>query len=241
MGSGAYGAFRLGDFQVFNRALTADELDRTYNLYAYRYKNNQYTYWNGGEPNNSGNEDYTQFVSSGMWNDLGSANSLQYVIEFDYIVTTSAWTLYKTVYTNSSGYYSFSETYDPSKEYYLQFDIATPTTALTITDVISPTDIILAKVLRKAIHFNQYDVNGDGLITVSDSYSIVKRKNSTASTWPNVLLYTPAQYTSLTTGTTDLRSSVLGTSTITVNSPVSGTTSGNYYIIAPGYKGQVSY
>jgi hypothetical protein len=36
MGSGAYGAFRLGDFQVFDRALTSDEINRTYNLYAYR-------------------------------------------------------------------------------------------------------------------------------------------------------------------------------------------------------------
>mgnify|MGYP003351135664 FL=1 len=83
MGSGAYGAFRLGDVQFFNRAITADEIDRTYNLYAYRYKTNQYTNWNGGEPNNSGNEDYTQFVSGGKWNDLGSSASYQYVIEFD--------------------------------------------------------------------------------------------------------------------------------------------------------------
>ena len=103
MGSGAYGAFRLGDVQFFNRAITADEIDRTYNLYAYRYKTNQYTNWNGGEPNNSGNEDYTQFVSGGKWNDLGSSASYQYVIEFDYIVTTSSWAYYKTVYTNSSG------------------------------------------------------------------------------------------------------------------------------------------
>jgi hypothetical protein len=50
-----------------------------------------------------------------------------------------------------------------------------------------------------------------------------------------------AQFTSLTSGTTDLRSSILGVSSITINSPVSGTTTGNYYIIAPGYKGQVTY
>jgi hypothetical protein len=196
--------------------------------------------WNSGEPNNAGNEDYIQFVSGGKWNDLPNT-SLPYVLEFEYIVTTTSWALYKTVYTNSSGYYSFSEPYDPSKEYYIQMDVSSPTTLLTNTDIIAPTDIILSKILRKSIHYNQYDVNNDGAITVSDAYYINKKRNLTAPTWPSVYLYTPAQYNSLTTGTTDLRSSVLGVSTITINSPVSGTTTGNYYIIAPGYKGQVNY
>jgi hypothetical protein len=42
--------------------------------------------WNGGEPNNAGNEDYIQFVGGGKWNDLPNV-SLPYVLEFDYIVT----------------------------------------------------------------------------------------------------------------------------------------------------------
>ena len=28
-----------------------------------------WSYWNGGEPNNAGNEDYIQFVGGGRWND----------------------------------------------------------------------------------------------------------------------------------------------------------------------------
>jgi hypothetical protein len=54
-------------------------------------------------------------------------------------------------------------------------------------------------------------------------------------------IFTTTQYTSLTTGTTDLRSTIPGVSSITINTPVSGTTTGNYYLIAPGYKGQVTY
>jgi len=200
-----------------------------------------YTSWNPGEPNNSGNEDYVQFVGGGKWNDLPNNYSLPYVLEFEYIVTTTAWAFYKTVYTNSSGYYSFNEPYDPSKEYYIQLDAITPTTTLTSIDIVAPTDVILSKIARKSIHFNQYDVNGDNTISISDSYSIVKKKNTTSTYWPNIYLYTPTQYTSLTTGTTDLRSSILGVSSITINSPASGTTTGNYYIIAPGFKGQVSY
>ena len=241
LGSGAYGNFRLGDFQVFSRALTADELDRTYNLYAYRYKTNQYTNWNPGEPNNSSNEDYTQFVGGGMWNDLNSGSVYQYVIEFDYIMDYTPWVLYKTVYTNSSGYYSINESSNPAVEWYVQLDVSNPTTSLSITDILAPVDVILGKVAKKSIQWNQFDTNGDGKITVSDCYYINKKINSTASTWPSIYLYTSTQYSSLTTGTTNLKSSVIGTNSITITSPVSGTTTGNYYIIAPGYKGQVSY
>jgi len=200
-----------------------------------------YTSWNPGEPNNSGNEDYVQFVGGGKWNDLPNNVNLPYVLEFEYIVTTTAWAFYKTVYTNSSGYYSFSEAYDPSKEYYIQLDVMNPATTLLLADIIAPTDIILSKISRKSIHYNLYDVNGDNTISISDAYFINKKRYAMALSWPGIYLYTPSQYTSLTTGTTDLRSSVLGVSSITINSPVSGTTTGNYYIIAPGFKGQVSY
>jgi hypothetical protein len=53
-------------------------------------------------------------------------------------------------------------------------------------------------------------------------------------------LYTSAQYTTLTTNTSDMRSTIPGVSSITINSPVSGG-SQNYYLIAPGYKTTVNY
>jgi hypothetical protein len=240
MGSGAYGAFRLGDFQVFDRAISADEVNRTYNLYAYRYGIYPVSNWNPGEPNDSGGEDYTQFVSGGKWNDLNNTSSLNYVLEFDYIVGYTPWVLYQTVYTNSSGYYSISQPTNPATEWYLEITAPTPVTTLVKTDVLAPTDIILNKIALKSIHYNVYDVNNDGRITISDSYSINKKINSMVVTWPLIYLYTTTQYTTLTTNTSDLRSSVLGVNTITINSPVSGGT-GNYYLIAPGYKGQISY
>lgn len=199
-----------------------------------------WSYWNSGEPNNAGNEDYIQFVGGGRWNDLPNA-SLPYVLEFEYVVTYTSWTLHQTVYTNSAGYYSFSQPSSPAVEWYLQIDVPTPITTLSSTDVIAPTDIVLSKTARKSIHWNMYDVNNDGKITVSDAYYINMKRYGTAPTWPTTLLYTASQYTALTTGLTDLRSSVIGLSSITINTPVSGTTTGNYYIIAPGYKGQVSY
>lgn len=90
-----------------------------------------YSNWNSGEPNNSNNEDYVQFVSNGKWNDLPNNQNLPYVLEFEYLVTTSSWALYKTIYTNSAGYYSISEAYDPSKEYYIELNAPTRIQAYT--------------------------------------------------------------------------------------------------------------
>jgi hypothetical protein len=41
-----------------------------------------FNFFNGGEPNNSGGEDYLQFYSSGTWNDLYDAG-LMFIIEFN--------------------------------------------------------------------------------------------------------------------------------------------------------------
>ena len=243
MGHGGYGAFRLGDFQVFNRALTADEIDRTYNLYAYRYKTNQYTNWNGGEPNNSGGEDYTQFVSSGLWNDLPNSFSLQYVIEFDYIVTTSSWTLYKTIYTNSSGYYSISEAYDPSKEYYIQVDAPTRIQAYTTSDIQGVSNIILGKTTRTGLSFHMFDVNDDGKISISDKYYVAARKAGLFSRWrtaPDVRIFTTTEYNTISSSVTNVRTTYPGVATYTTSALTSGGTL-NLYIIAPGYVGSVTY
>ena len=89
MGDGTYGQYRLGSLQVYDRALTDDEVSRSWMHISYRYGRMKYLNWNSGEPNNSGGEDYIQFVSGGRWNDLANS-SLPYVIEFDYIVTTNS-------------------------------------------------------------------------------------------------------------------------------------------------------
>jgi hypothetical protein len=242
MGHGGYGAFRLGSFQVFNRALTIDELDRTYNLYAYRYKTNQYTNWNGGEPNNSGNEDYAQFVGGGKWNDLPNT-SLPYVIEFDYVVTFTPWILHQTVYTNSSGYWSFSQSTNPATEWYIQVDAGNPTTLIQQSDLAAIGNVILGITIRKSLHWNMYDVNNDGRLTITDKYYISAKRQGRFNSWISTLpsaLYTTAQYSALNSGTTNLKSTYPGVSSYTINSPISSG-SLNLYLIAPGYAGQVNY
>ena len=61
--------------------------------------------------------------------------------------------------------------------------------------------------------------------------------------WINTSLaryYTTAQYTTLINNTTDLRTTIPGVTSITINTPVNNS-SVNYYLIAPAYKSTVNY
>lgn len=236
MGSGAYGAFRLGDFQIFSRGITADEVNRMYSLYSYRYGIYPYSNWNSGEPNNSGSEDYTQFVSSGKWNDLNNNSFLNYVLEFDYILTTGPWSLYKTITTDTTGKYTFNENSNPSIEWYIQIDAPTPP-ALTITDA-SASNIKAINRNFNSWDYYKYDVNNDGKITISDTYYIYAKKIGRFSSWflslPNSRLFTPTQYSAINPSSSDLRVTYPGVQTVTVNTPTSGTTNANYYLVNTG-------
>ena len=243
LGSGAYGSFRLGMFQVFDRAITADEIDRTYNLYSYRYKTNQFVNWNGGEPNDSSGEDYTQFVGSGKWNDLNASSVYQYVIEFDYINDYTPWVLFRTVFTDAAGRYVINETSNPATEWYLQFSAPTPVSPLSLADIQSVASLVLKKYALNGVHYYQYDINGDGNIKISDAVYLNGKRYSLLATPGNSFVskyFTTAEYNAIKAATTNLRLTYPGNISITINSPVSGG-SANYYLIAPGFKGTVTY
>ena len=243
MGSGAYGAFRLGDFQVFNRALSSDEINRCFVSLAYRFGLNPYLNWNGGEPNNSGGEDYAQFVSSGMWNDLPNAYSLQYVLEFDYIVDTTAWTLYSTSTTNTSGYYSFNVSSDPSKEYYLEITTKTPITSLGDSDAKKLIDYVFLKTNKDGLTYHVYDLNSDNKITVSDEFLLLGKKSGLFSSWgtlPISRLYTTTEYNSIKSATSNVRSTYSGVTTYKSGKLTSAGTL-NLYIISTGFYNSVAF
>jgi hypothetical protein len=199
-----------------------------------------YTNWNFGEPNNSNNEDYAQFVNGGKWNDLPNI-SLPYVLEFEYIVTTTEWELHKIVYTNSIGYYSFSEQYDPSKEYYIQINSKNPSSDIQFSDMKDVIDLILEKRNKRSIDWHMYDINNDGKITISDVYSLNKKRVGFNDFQLTPKLYTQTQHSALQIGTINQKNTIIGVNEIRISSPVNGTTNSNYYLIAPGYKSQVIY
>jgi len=242
MGSGAYGSFRLGDFQVFDRGITADEVNRIYNQYSYRYGIYPYSSWNPGEPNNSGGEDYTQFVGGGKWNDLNNNYSLNYVLEFDYIVGFTPWTLHRTVYTDATGKYTINEITNPATEWYFVIDAPTPITTLQNTDAYGANTKAISRIFT-TLDYYRYDVNNDGRINISDAYYIFMKKLNRFSAWnnllPNTRLFTVSEYNAINSSTTDLRLTYPGVQSITINSPVIGGSS-NYYLVNTGYSNSTS-
>lgn len=235
MGNGSFGQYRLGYFRVYNRVLSEDEIDRSWMHISYRYGRMKYTNWNGGEPNNAGGEDYIQFVTYGRWNDLPNV-SLPYVIEFDYVVTTTPWTVVSTSTTNSTGNYSFSISTDPSKEYYIEVTVPTTNSILSTNDFVGIDDIVLNRTSIKSFHYHLYDLNLDNKITVSDIKHLSNIING-SQPWSNqTLLFTSSQWTSLQ-GTTNLKPSIpglVGTYTFT---PTSGGVT-NFYLLSPGFTNQ---
>ena len=236
MGSGAYGNFRLGSFQVYSSALTSDEMNRNYMSTAWRFGVYPYSNWNGGEPNNSGGEDYIQFVGSGLWNDLPNTYSYQYVLEFDYIVTTSPWVLETTVYTNSSGQYSISLPTNPSVEWYIEIGGLTMP-SLTTTDAQSPLQIGLGLIPVSSKKYYINDVNNDGRVNVADSWYIYGRIGSRFTNWgalPNYRIFNTTQWNTIKVNKSDLRLTYPGVQTMTITSPVSGGNT-NFYLLRTGY------
>lgn len=236
MGSGAYGNFRLGSFQAYSSALTSDEMNRNYMSTAWRFGVYPYSNWNGGEPNNSGGEDFIQFVGGGLWNDLPNNYSYQYVLEFDYIVTTSPWVLETTVYTNASGQYSISLPTNPSVEWYIEMSgLVMP--MLTDTDAKAPIQIGLGltPVSSKKYYIN--DVNNDARINVADAWYIYGKIGSRFTNWgtlPNYRIFNATQWNTIKVNTSDLRLTYPGVQTMTITSPVSGGTT-NFYLLRTGY------
>lgn len=237
MGNGTYANFRLGYFRVFNRVLSNDEIDRQWMHTSYRYGRMKYTNWNGGEPNNAGGEDYIQFVTSGRWNDLPNT-SLPYVIEFDYIVTTTPWALYNTT-TTSNGSVSYSYAADPSKEYYVEITVPSTTSQISSADYEFLSDVYLGRTNLKSYHYYQWDLNSDGKITVSDLITLVKSVLGIQNWTNETFLFTQSEWTQLNTNSTDLRTSIQGNTT-TYTLPITSNGTTNLYLLTKGFGNQSS-
>ena len=157
--------------------------------------------------------------------------------------TTSSNTLDATVYTNSSGYYSFSRPTVVGNQFTIQVDAPTRIQAYTTSDIQGVSNIILERITRNGLSFHRFDVNDDGIISIADKYYVAARKAGLFSKWrtaPDVRIFTTAQYNSIVASTTNVRSTYPGVSTFTTGTLTSGGTL-NLYIIAPGYAGSVSY
>ncbi len=237
MGSGAFGNFRLGAFQVYNTSLSLDQINRCWMSLSYRFGLNPYLSWNGGEPNNSGGEDYAQFVGGGLWNDLPNGVSLPYVLEFDYVVTYTPWVLETTVFTNANGQYVISLPTNPSIERYVEISSLTIPT-ITSTDAQSPYQTIIGVSPVNAKKYYLWDVNNDSRINITDIYYMNGMISGRFTNWINPLpryrIFTTAEFNIINSNSNDLRSTYPGSQSVIINSPVNGGST-NYYLLRTGF------
>jgi hypothetical protein len=173
----------------------------------------------------------------------GSFSGTSWEINTSSSTTTSSTSLDATANTNSSGYYSFSRTTVAGDQFTIQLDAPTRIQSYTTTDIQAVSNIILDKTSITGLSYHMFDVNDDTRITVADKYYVAARKVGRFSKWriaPDVRLFTTAEYNSIKASTSNVRATYPGVSSVTTSTLTSGGTL-NYYLIAPGYSGSVTY
>jgi len=165
-----------------------------------------------------------------------SSHSLQ-TSEIGVLTTTmGSWTQQTTSTTNAQGQYSFSQPIANGDEWYIEVVIPTTTSNLSSADFVGVDDIVLQRTPIRSYHYHKYELNGDNNITIGDINTIIKRVNGTSYT-KRTLLFTNSQWTTLITGTTDLRSSIPGVQSTYTFTPLNGGTT-NLYLLSPGFTNQ---
>jgi hypothetical protein len=173
----------------------------------------------------------------------GTFASTSWEITSTSTTTSSSTSLDATVYTNSSGYYSFSRTTVAGDQFTIQVDAPTRIQAYTNTDIQGVSNVILGRTTRNGLSFHRFDVNDDGVISIADKYYVAARKAGLFSKWrtaPDVRIFTTAQYNLIVAATSNVRATYPGVTNHTTSTLTSGGTL-NLYIIAPGYSGSVTY
>jgi hypothetical protein len=112
-----------------------------------------------------------------------------------------------------------------------------------MSDISALHSVILGSTAFNGLHYYNYDLNGDNNISISDAVYLNFKRTGIFTSWIssfNSRYFTPAQYNAIKNQTLNLKSTYPGVSSITINSPISGGTA-NYYLISPGYSGQVAF
>lgn len=175
-----------------------------------------------------------------VWKRPGQSVGTLQTSEFS--TSPGAWSLLKTLYTNTNGYFAVSETNTANYQYYLEFTSPNPVTTLSMTDGATVSSLIFAA-NKTGLNYQVFDLNNDGAITVTDQYLVFARRAGMISGWfgiPNSRLYTTTQFSAISSATSNVRAAYPGASSIQSSVLVSGGTM-TVYLISPGYSGQVTY
>jgi len=150
--------------------------------------------------------------------------------------TSSTYTSLSTTITDANGKYSISSTRDATS-YDFQLRINTLT---ILSPIVSDAKSFNQKVLQQSFNSRDYyrmDVNDDNNLSISDVYSIYMKIIGIPwkSSMVDYRIFTPTEWSTISTSNTNLKSTYSGTQTITV-SGLANKGSSNYYLVRTGYR-----
>ena len=144
-----------------------------------------------------------------------------------------------SVLTDVSGRYSFSSTGLDINNYQFKIVVPTPNTTSLFSnqDASHVIDLVLGRQSITAKEYYRLDLNNDGIISVSDafySYSLVSGLKNSFGSLPSVRFFTQSEWNTIKTSTLNLKTSITGSQTMSILSPVTNATT-NFYLLTTGY------
>ena len=140
--------------------------------------------------------------------------------------------------TNSSGVYSFTTSLSVNK-YDFRVAIESITTPIpTSTDAQTFTNKILTQAFNSKDYY-RIDANNNNSLSITDVFLIYSKVNSNILTWPNSTpdyrIFSATQWSTINSGTANMKSTLPGQQSLLIDGPVSGGTT-NFYIVRTGIR-----
>ena len=155
-------------------------------------------------------------------------------IKFYYkLKSSSTYSLESTINTDINGKYTISSTKDATT-YDFQFEISS---LIISSPAVSDAQSFNQKVLQQSFNAKDYyrmDVNNDNKLTITDVYLVYARIVG-RSFKTSYRIFTPTEYTTINSSTTNLKTTYPGTQTITLTG-LTNKGSSNYYLFRTGFR-----
>ena len=163
-------------------------------------------------------------------------SATNYAVRFTPSVPEVTFSLKGTYLTNATGAFSIVPNLDAQS---YQFEVRVESLlipSLTFTQAQHPLQMLLNNTPLNSKLYYQMDINGDGKITVTDSYLLFGRISGRFAAWPSspdYRLFNSTQWSVIKNGSTDLKLTYPGVSTLTI-SPINGGSS-TIYLLRTGF------
>jgi len=140
--------------------------------------------------------------------------------------------------TNSSGVYSFTTSLSVNK-----YDFRVAIESITVSNpTTADAQAFTEKVLTQTFNSKDYyrvDANNNNTLSITDVFLTYAKANANLSNWPNSTpayrIFSATQWSTINSGTTNVKSTLPGQTTLLVDGLVSGGTT-NFYIIRTGLR-----